>query len=66
MLFLTVNVAMSLNVDPELALRKSARKFVERVERADAIAAGHGERWVELPLERQDGYYDLAKEELRR
>ncbi|MBA2643307.1 MAG: nucleoside triphosphate pyrophosphohydrolase [Actinobacteria bacterium] len=65
-LFLTVNVAMSLNVDPELALRKSARKFVERVERADAIAAGHGERWVELPLERQDGYYDLAKEELRR
>lgn len=65
-LFLTVNVAMSLNVDPELALRKSARKFVERVERADAIAAEHGERWVELPLERQDGYYDLAKEELRR
>jgi nucleoside triphosphate diphosphatase len=65
-LFLTVNVAMRLNVDPELALRRAARKFVERVDRANEIAAEHGERWTELPLERQDGYYDSAKEELRR
>lgn len=65
-LFLTVNVAMRLNVDPELALRRAAQKFVERVERAHELAAERGERWTELPLEGQDGYYDLAKEELRR
>jgi MazG family protein len=65
-LFLTVNVAMRLNVDPELALRQAAGKFVKRVERADEIAAERGDRWTELSLEEQDGYYDLAKEELRR
>jgi MazG family protein len=64
-LFLTVNVAMRLNVDPELALRRASRKFVERVERAGALAAARGERWSELGLEEQDRYYDLAKEELR-
>ncbi len=64
-LFLTVNVAMRLNVDAELALRRAAQKFVARVERAEEIASERGERWTDLPLEAQDGYYDLAKEELR-
>jgi MazG family protein len=63
-LFLTVNVAMRLNVDPELALRGAARKFVGRVERAVALAAEQGEEWTGLDLERQDRYYDLAKAEL--
>jgi nucleoside triphosphate diphosphatase len=61
-LFLTVNVAMRLNVDPELALRRTTQKFVSRVERAVAIAGEHGEDWAELDLERQDRYYELAKE----
>jgi MazG family protein len=65
-LFLTVNLAMRLNVDPELALRQAADKFVARVERASELAADEGESWTELPLERQDAYYDRAKEELRR
>jgi MazG family protein len=65
-LFLTVNLAMRLNVDPELALRQATHKFVARVERAGELAAEQGESWAELPLERQDAYYDLAKEELRR
>ena len=64
-LFLTVNVAMRLNVDPELALRRASRKFVARVERAGTLAAERGESWVDLGLEEQDRYYDLAKEELR-
>jgi MazG family protein len=61
-LFLTVNVAMRLNVDPELALRRSTRKFVARIERAVAIAGERGEDWTELDLEEQDRYYELAKE----
>jgi len=65
-LFTVVNVARRLNVDPELALREATRKFVARVERAEQIAAEHGERWGELSLGEQDSYYNLAKEELRR
>jgi MazG family protein len=64
-LFLTVNVAMRLNVDPELALRQATRKFIGRVERASELAAEQGERWTELGLERQDDYYERAKAELR-
>ena len=63
-LFLTVNVAMRLNVDPELALRNAARKFVGRVERAVALAAERGDDWRDLDLQGQDRYYDLAKAEL--
>jgi MazG family protein len=65
-LFLTVNVAMRLNVDAELALRRATQKFVARVEQAEKLAAERGEHWTELPLDKQDAYYDLAKEELRR
>jgi MazG family protein len=65
-LFLTVNLAMRLSVDPELALRQASGKFVSRVERASELAADEGESWTELSLDRQDAYYDRAKEELRR
>ncbi|MHB8644007.1 MAG: nucleoside triphosphate pyrophosphohydrolase [Gaiellaceae bacterium] len=64
-LFSAVNVARRLNVDPELALRQTARKFVARVERAEELAAADGVAWAELPLAEQDRYYDLAKGELR-
>jgi MazG family protein len=63
-LFLIVNVAMRLNVDPELALRGAARKFVGRVERAVELADERGEDWRELSLEEQDRYYEHAKAEL--
>jgi MazG family protein len=63
-LFLTVNVAMRLNVDPELALRRTAQKFVARVERAVELAAESGEDWRALELEAQDAYYELAKGEI--
>jgi len=61
-LFAAVNVARKLDVDPELELRRAAQRFRARVETAEAIAAAHGETWSELPLERQDHYFDLAKE----
>jgi nucleoside triphosphate diphosphatase len=62
-LFLLVNVAMRLNVDPELALRGTVRKFVGRVERAAELAAEGGEDWRTLDLERQDAFYERAKAE---
>jgi MazG family protein len=64
-LFAAVNVARRLNVDPELALRTMARRFVDRVERAEERAAAEGKSFAELELEEQDRYFDLAKEDLR-
>jgi MazG family protein len=63
-LFAAVNVARRMNVDPELELRRASTRFVERVERAEKLAANEGERFSELELEAQDRYFDLAKEEL--
>jgi MazG family protein len=61
-LFTVVNVARRLNVDPELALRGTTRRFVARVERAVELARERGEVWTELDLDAQDRYYDEAKE----
>jgi MazG family protein len=65
LLFAAVNASRRLNVDPELALRRTTQRFVERVERAQALAAESGEDWRELDLERQDRWYEQAKESLR-
>jgi uncharacterized protein YabN with tetrapyrrole methylase and pyrophosphatase domain len=54
-----------LNVDPELALRARAKRFADRVERAEELAKLDGRVFAELPLEKQDRYFDAAKEELR-
>jgi MazG family protein len=64
-LFAAVNVARHVNVDPELALRAMARRFADRVELAEELAAAEGRRFAELPLEEKDRYFDAAKEELR-
>jgi MazG family protein len=61
-LFAAVNVARRLEVDPELELRRAAQRFRRRVAAADSLAAEAGENWSELPLERQDAYFDQAKE----
>jgi MazG family protein len=61
-LFAAVNVARGLDADPELELRRAAQRFRTRVEVAEELARENGEDWVALPLERQDRYFDLAKE----
>jgi MazG family protein len=61
LLFTVVNLARALNVDPELALRATSRRFVERVERAAELAERDGCDWRVLSLEEQDRYYELAK-----
>src|SRR4029450_9075218 len=43
-LFAAVNVARHVNVDPELALRTVSDRFVARVEEAERLGAGAGER----------------------
>ncbi|MGH3135364.1 MAG: nucleoside triphosphate pyrophosphohydrolase [Gaiellaceae bacterium] len=63
-LFTVVNVARKLNVDPELALRATTRRFTTRVELAAELAASDGVDWSALDLDAQDEYYDRAKETL--
>ena len=65
-LFAAVNVARRLNVDPELALRAMARRFVDRVERAAELAAsGRARTSPRSTLDEKDRYFDAAKEEFR-
>jgi MazG family protein len=64
-LFASVNVARHVNVDPELALRLISDRFVERVERAERLAAAEGKVFGELSVAEQDAYFDKAKEALR-
>jgi MazG family protein len=63
--FAAVNVARRLNVDPELALRTMTRRFVDRVERAECLAAAEGKAFAELEVGEQDRYFDRAKEDFR-
>jgi len=63
-LFTVVNLARRLNVDPELALRATTRRFTARVELAAALADDAGDDWRSLDLAAQDAYYDRAKESL--
>jgi MazG family protein len=60
-LFAIVNAARKLNVDPELALRATSRRFVERVEVAEQLAAEKGESWKDLDVEAQEHWYVAAK-----
>jgi MazG family protein len=63
-LFTVVNVARRLNVDPELALRATTRRFTERVDAAADLAESEGVDWRTLDLHAQDAYYERAKEAL--
>jgi uncharacterized protein YabN with tetrapyrrole methylase and pyrophosphatase domain len=64
LLFTVVNLARVVNVDPELALRATSRRFVARVELAERNAAGVGETWAELGLAAQERWYAHAKNQL--
>ena len=64
LLFTVVNVARVVNVDPELALRATSRRFVARVELAERLAADAGETWAELDLDAQERWYVDAKDRL--
>jgi MazG family protein len=64
-LFAAVNVARRVNVDPELALRATSKRFRERVESAAERARADGLDFVSLSLDEKDAYFDRAKESFR-
>ncbi len=62
-LFATVNVARTLHVDPELALRATSARFRARVQAAEALAACAGRAWQDLSPEQQLSFYAQARTE---
>ena len=64
-LFAAVNVARRIGADPDLAVRAAARRFRERVERAETLADAQGTPFAGLETEAQERYYQQAKALLR-
>jgi MazG family protein len=61
LLFAAVNVARFLGIDPELALKKSNRKFKRRFGYMEAAASAEGRRFADLPRERKEELWNMAK-----
>jgi nucleoside triphosphate diphosphatase len=66
LLFSVINLSRKLKVDPELALRRSALRFRERVEGAQARAEQDGRVFEDMDLREQESYYQRVKREQKR
>jgi MazG family protein len=62
LLFVGVNIARFLGVDPEIALKKANRKFKERFQWMESAAVGEGRRFADLPRARMEELWNLSKE----
>jgi ATP diphosphatase len=60
-LFAAVNIVRSLGVAPEEALRAANAKFERRFRQMEEMAAADGNILAELPLDRQEDYWQAAK-----
>ncbi|WP_457677854.1 nucleoside triphosphate pyrophosphohydrolase [Thermovibrio sp.] len=61
LLFMAVNLARFLKVDPVLALSKANKKFEERFRYMEKRAKEMGKELSELPLKEQEGLWQEAK-----
>jgi tetrapyrrole methylase family protein/MazG family protein len=61
LLFATVNVARFLKLDPEIALKKANRKFVERFRHMEAQAAAEGRKLADCNVAELDALWNRAK-----
>lgn len=63
LMFVLVNMARKLEIDPEAALRSASRKFASRFARVERLAEGQGLRLKMLGLEALDDLWQEAKRE---
>jgi MazG family protein len=61
LLFVAVNVARYLGVDPEIALKKANRKFKQRFQWMETSASGGGKRLADLPRARMEELWNESK-----
>jgi tetrapyrrole methylase family protein / MazG family protein len=62
LLFSVVNVVRFLKLDPEIALKKANRKFIERFRDMETNAASTGKKLAELNATDLDALWNAAKE----
>jgi tetrapyrrole methylase family protein/MazG family protein len=65
LLFVVVNVARFLGFDPEVALKKSNRKFKSRFQAMEADASHSGQHLAQLSKEELENLWEAAKTHLR-
>lgn len=65
LLFVAVNLARKLDVDPEIALQRANRKFDSRYRRMESMAGAKGRKLSDFDLVEQDKLWDEAKREER-
>ena len=63
-LFAMVNVARFLQINPEFALTKATKKFINRFEYIENSALSEGKQLSNMTLEEMDLLWDKAKKEL--
>ncbi|MGB0034191.1 MAG: nucleoside triphosphate pyrophosphohydrolase [Candidatus Acidiferrales bacterium] len=61
LLFVAVNIARFLGVDPEIALKKANRKFKQRFTWMESAAAREGRRLADVPRERMEELWNESK-----
>ncbi|HET6744322.1 MAG TPA: nucleoside triphosphate pyrophosphohydrolase [Candidatus Limnocylindria bacterium] len=61
LLFAAVNLARWLKLDPEEALRAANRRWIERYERVEALAASRGQVLVDLSADEKDDLWNEVK-----
>jgi len=61
LLFVSVNIARFLGVDPEIALKKANKKFKGRFEWMESAAARHGQKFADLSRARMEELWDRSK-----
>jgi MazG family protein len=64
LLFVGVNVARFLGVDPEVALKRANRKFKRRFQWMESASAREGRRFADLPRARMEELWDQSKKQL--
>ena len=60
-LFVAVNLARFLHVDPELALKKTSAKFTRRFHRMEQFAREKGTTLAQVPRDQLESFWDRAK-----
>jgi tetrapyrrole methylase family protein/MazG family protein len=65
LLFAAVNLARSFKLDPERALARANRKFVDRYEKMEEMARSEGKDFAALDLDAKEEYWRRAKQKVK-
>ncbi|MBI4462176.1 MAG: nucleoside triphosphate pyrophosphohydrolase [Acidobacteria bacterium] len=62
LLFVAVNIARYLKIDPEVALRRTNRKFIARFRQIEEALEQRGKSWEQTSLEEMDALWEASKQ----